>query len=87
MLIKNDFIFLYITTLLPIYCSINSTIELPIIIPSENFPIFLAVIPFFIPKPTVTGMLPFDSFLIWSTLFLIGLKSIIDDPVIPFIET
>ena len=48
------------------YFSINSTIELPIIIPSENKLIFLAEDLFFIPKPTATGTFFFETCLIFK---------------------
>ena len=49
------------------YFSINSTIELPIIIPSENELIFLAEDLFFIPKPTAIGIFLFEIRLIFFT--------------------
>ena len=69
------------------YFSINSTIELPIIIPSENKLIFLAEDLFFIPKPTATGTFFFETCLIFFTLFFIELIFLIDVPVIPLIDT
>ena len=49
------------TLLLFEYLCINSTIELPIIIPSENIDIFLAASGVLIPNPTVTGILFLDN--------------------------
>ena len=54
------------------FFSINSTIELPIIIPSENIDIFLAASGVLMPNPTVIGILFFEIALILSILFLIG---------------
>ena len=69
------------------YFSINSTIELPIIIASEKELIFLADSAFFIPKPTATGIFELENPLIVFTLFFTILILSIVEPVIPFRET
>ena len=62
------------------YLCINSTIELPIIIPSEKAAILRADCASLIPNPTATGRDSLENPLILLTFFLMLLRFEIFDP-------